>query len=407
MSFEISDAGDCPGPSGMSVYYNSDCSAQISWSPPAKMSNGEQPREEENSLIKSFISTQTTQITQISADNIIKSSASTHKEQPDFLGDEPLNASPPDIWIKWCGANYDAIGTGGAAEFIVAARFLPSDLMAAGIKTGDKMTKIRFVPQHSAYATFVVGVWSGGTSPTNPGNLVHEQQVTGALVDGQYNEIPLSTPVVIDASKEVWICYLVRTTYGFPAGCDAGPSVYGKGDLMFYQGVWSNLMSIAGISANWNIDALVSTGGSSQTTYKIYRNGALIASNIKETFYTDKGFSPYEKQTWTVKKEVCDSGGESAPATVTKESCIVGIDNIAVGAMDVLVYPNPTTGELRIENEELRIENVEIFDVFGKKIFHSPFSILNSFDLTVFPPGIYFIRIQTENSVVTKKIIKK
>jgi hypothetical protein len=365
------------------------------------------------------------------------SSSSAHQEKPAPVGDEPANSPAADSWIKWCGPNYDAIGTGGAAEFIVAARFMPSDLMAAGIKTGDKMIKIRFVPQHSAYATFVVGVWSGGTSPTNPGNLVHEQQVTGALVDGQYNEIPLSTPVIIDASKEVWICYLVRTTYGFPAGCDAGPSVYGKGDLIFYQGAWSNLTAVAGVSANWNIEALVTTGGSSQTTYKIYRNGSLIASNITETFYTDKGFSPYEKQTWTVKKEVCDSGGESAPATVTKESCIVGIDDIATGATDVLVYPNPTEGELRVESGELRVGSVEIFDVMGRKqkaesststtlsdqkqkaerakdhtnintLAHYQISTLpNSYDLTVFPPGIYFIRIQTENSVVTKKIIKR
>ena len=30
--------------------------------------------------------------------------------------------------------------------------------------------------------------------------------------------------------------------------------------------------------------------------------------------------------------------------------------------------PNPTTGELKIENGELKIENVEVFDVYGRKL---------------------------------------
>jgi len=35
---------------------------------------------------------------------------------------------------------------------------------------------------------------------------------------------------------------------------------------------------------------------------------------------------------------------------------------------NILIYPNPTIGELRITNYELRIDNVEIFDVCGRKI---------------------------------------
>ena len=33
----------------------------------------------------------------------------------------------------------------------------------------------------------------------------------------------------------------------------------------------------------------------------------------------------------------------------------------------VTVYPNPTTGQLTIENGELRMENVEIYDIMGRK----------------------------------------
>jgi len=74
----------------------------------------------------------------------------------------------------------------------------------------------------------------------------------------------------------------------------------------------------------------------------------------------------------------------------------------------ISVYPNPTKGELRIENGKLRIENVKIYDIFGKQhlILHSPFSILNSIDISHLPAGTYFVQITTEKGVVTKKVVK-
>ena len=74
------------------------------------------------------------------------------------------------------------------------------------------------------------------------------------------------------------------------------------------------------------------------------------------------------------------------------------------------LYPNPTTGELRIESGELRINSVEIFDVFGRKqktILHSPFSILHSIDISHLSNGIYFLKIHTESGIVVKKVVKE
>ena len=91
----------------------------------------------------------------------------------------------------------------------------------------------------------------------------------------------------------------------------------------------------------------------------------------------------------------------------------------------ITVYPNPTNGELRMENGELRINSVEIFDVFGRKIslqfiegvdgaagrgskeVWQPQADGVVIDLTVFPSGVYFVRIATEQGIVTKKIIKQ
>jgi len=74
----------------------------------------------------------------------------------------------------------------------------------------------------------------------------------------------------------------------------------------------------------------------------------------------------------------------------------------------ISVFPNPTKGELRMENGKLRMDNVQIFDIFGKQllILNSQFSILNSIDISHLPAGTYFVQITTEKGVVTKKVVK-
>jgi len=73
----------------------------------------------------------------------------------------------------------------------------------------------------------------------------------------------------------------------------------------------------------------------------------------------------------------------------------------------VRLYPNPTNGKLRITNYELRIDRIEVFDVYGKKLLlMSPLSKEATINIAHLPAGVYFIRIKTETGVVTKKAIK-
>ena len=94
---------------------------------------------------------------------------------------------------------------------------------------------------------------------------------------------------------------------------------------------------------------------------------------------------------------------------VGKEIGIKEIEN----KFDVTVYPNPTTGELRMENGKLRIENVEIFDIYGRNLSsyltpHTSYLLPHtSIDISGLEVGIYFVRITTEQGIVTKKFVKE
>jgi hypothetical protein len=67
------------------------------------------------------------------------------------------------------------------------------------------------------------------------------------------------------------------------------------------------------------------------------------------------------------------------------------------------IFPNPTSGQLYISNEERNIQQITIYDFSGVKMLESKYTTL---DISHFPSGIYFVQIITEKGVVTKKIVK-
>jgi len=79
----------------------------------------------------------------------------------------------------------------------------------------------------------------------------------------------------------------------------------------------------------------------------------------------------------------------------------------------VLVYPNPTTGEVKVMivgqvRDEVNIDNVDVYDMFGRKILtHTPHPTPHtSFNVAHLQAGIYFLRVQTDRDLVVKKLIK-
>ncbi|MCL1851382.1 MAG: T9SS type A sorting domain-containing protein [Bacteroidetes bacterium] len=71
---------------------------------------------------------------------------------------------------------------------------------------------------------------------------------------------------------------------------------------------------------------------------------------------------------------------------------------------EVKIYPNPTSGELRIlmNNEQLIMNNVEVFDVYGKNVLSN-----HLINISHLQTGVYFVRIATEQGVVMRKVVKR
>jgi hypothetical protein len=84
----------------------------------------------------------------------------------------------------------------------------------------------------------------------------------------------------------------------------------------------------------------------------------------------------------------------------------VGVENFEFST--IKIYPNPTIGQLKIESEEMKIEDVDVFDIFGKKVFSQKSLISPTMiNISHLSAGVYFVRIQTEEGEVIKKVLKE
>ncbi|MEN8121991.1 MAG: T9SS type A sorting domain-containing protein, partial [Bacteroidota bacterium] len=107
--------------------------------------------------------------------------------------------------------------------------------------------------------------------------------------------------------------------------------------------------------------------------------------------------------TWTVTDEAGNSATCSFDVTVTET---VGISDIA--KIGISIYPNPTSGILKLEFKQNNIKNIRVSDLSGSiKIEKTDVQQNEIIDLSPLQDGIYIIRIQTDNDIFVTKIVKE
>jgi len=380
-----------------------------------------------------------------------------HFDDVCFSGDEPVTYDPPtDLFVdnsgyatwlspgsfnpEWIGYSTgeitNSIGTDAAADFDVAVRFTAADL--AGFEDGA-ITKLNFVPgEDDAMCTYTLKVWVGAGEPT----LVYSQELPTIVAD-QWNEIVLDTPVPFDNTEELWFGFNVNTTGGYPAGCDDGPQVEGFGNMMYWQGAWTTLTGLAPtLTFNWAVEGYVEVAGVeaklapiAQTTPSVIANvgtlstrsekmapaailspeasRALMGYNVfldgEYVDYTTDLFWQYEdlvdEHTYTAGVSAVYDNGESVVVDYEFMFGYVGVSEILENTISI--FPNPATDNVNIQSE-FNITDIYVYDYVGKVIYTIKDSNTKNVVLNTnsYGSGIYIVRIQTENGVVsTKRVI--
>jgi Concanavalin A-like lectin/glucanases superfamily/Secretion system C-terminal sorting domain len=208
------------------------------------------------------------------------------------------------------------------------------------------------------------------------------------------------------------------------------PSGYGFSNIIFNNtdqcefrvvnasglgGVYTSSAPI--ITSSWHhIVSVVSS-----TTRSIYYDGVLNTSTPAAGYYYGSNTAPLtigcqtNLASWYLGK-LDDIGIWNRPLTQSEITALflgstVGINETSLSVNVISLFPNPATNELRIENAELKIKEIEIYSVLGEKVFFRQPETSNTKLVTVnvsqLPSGIYFVRVKTDKEISTAKFVKE
>lgn len=139
-------------------------------------------------------------------------------------------------------------------------------------------------------------------------------------------------------------------------------------------------------------------------------------SSFTDTIYTVIG----ENFEWTTRQVSLSSNGYNSETVYlafvnnTEDGFILYLDDIhawkedpvsvneIVAAIQVNVYPNPTTEIVNVETSAQLIQ-IELLSLNGDLMLSSKNASLN---LSNYPVGVYFLKVVTEEGIVVKRIIK-
>lgn len=85
----------------------------------------------------------------------------------------------------------------------------------------------------------------------------------------------------------------------------------------------------------------------------------------------------------------------------------VGIEENVGTTDEVLIYPNPANREFGVMSSEFGVDLIEIYDTFGNRILSQQQTTNNkqqTFNVSDFPNGIYFVQLKSREKIVTQKI---
>jgi len=139
--------------------------------------------------------------------------------------------------------------------------------------------------------------------------------------------------------------------------------------------------------------------------YHVYRDNVRITNQLLTTAsYLDENLlaGDYEYFIRTFYMEGCISDSSNrVMATID-----VGVKE-TIDLESIMVYPNPTTGELRIKSVEYRVESIDIFDVYGRLLNSTIYNLNSTINISHLQAGVYFVKITAEKGVVMRKIVKQ
>ncbi|MCF8297062.1 MAG: SBBP repeat-containing protein [Saprospiraceae bacterium] len=288
---------------------------------------------------------------------------------------QKLNSAGNLLWVKQMGSTSDDIGS-----------FITTDNGCNIYATGSFKGTVDFNPGvDTAYLTSV-GNWDIYIQKLDTaGNFLWVKQMGGTSDDYSSS--------ITKANGNIY------TTGGFQLIVDFDPGT-----------------GTANLTSTGNYDIFIQKLSPCNVDVSLTTTDPTITANASGALYQwldcNNNFTAIAGE--TAQSFTATANGDYA-VEVTQNSCVdtsacvtistVGVDASApLSVHNIRVYPNPTTGKIFIEGEN--IETVEIINVIGQTIIQYPANKKSMLiDISSQSKGIYFVRITTNNGVVIDKVL--
>ena len=168
-------------------------------------------------------------------------------------------------------------------------------------------------------------------------------------------------------------------------------------------------------------DRTITIGIWDTTVYEAFDSAVMATDNhyvksrtvdTTSTYFTDfLANRPAAPGLYVIRYTATDSAGNSASKELVFDARTTGIESAADAGIELSVYPNPTDGRITIElDEDLGRGRMEIVDATGRQVrqIQADGQLLSGtyrVDLRDQSSGVYFLRLRSGDTVVSKEII--
>jgi len=311
------------------------------------------------------------------------------------------------FWLTYSAetmADQSGIGLTNGGDIMAGARFTATDLADKGVQTGHTINSLQINMATAGVSNVSLKIWEGGSSVTDAGTLVVDQPIDISTInDEAWTTIDLTTPWVIDASKELRIGYGATHSAGtFPILFDDGPRVPNKSDLL-YAGSWTTLYD----ALSYNRNAAIKAGIESEVIlpevvlYHVYQDDVKFGETETTTFTATENIKG--------EHEYCIVAEYNTGALSAKECKVIECKDISIKdhEMTFSIFPNPANNNITIESTT-PFNKVEIVNFLGQTVYsQNNNGETTNIDVSNLNGGIYFVRIVTETGASVQKFVKK
>ena len=290
-------------------------------------------------------------------------------------------------WYFYDNETYaTSVGLGGG-------QFQWAVMYPAGSFVGNTVTKVSAFDSNAMEGT--VSIYTGATPTTEL--ATKDVTFTGS---GEWVEVVFDEPVTVEAGDNIWVVYDNVSGANYPASACAGGNDP-NGRWVSIQGGWYDLADAGLPGYSWMIHTYITDGMS----FSVYRDGELIATvpyaEGTMTYFDLAPVGNHQYQVTAISAE-CESDFALTPDE-SQNYVEIDVTNVTEGNSNTKLYPNPTTGYVKIEASGMT--HITVTNALGQIVYDSDIcGDMYELNMGQYNAGLYMVRIASESGVNVQRV---